>query len=272
MKFQKPPLPSHPDTAAAAIRARAPGFAPRLGLVLGSGLGPIADSITSATIISYADVPGFPQPGVEGHAGKMILGTLGGLPVACLQGRVHLYEGKGAEPIKMLVRTLQRLGCESLLLTNAAGSLMMSSDHLNMQPANPLAGPNDEEFGPRFPPMEDAYDPELRRILGRVAGRAGIVLGEGVYAAILGPSFETPAEIRAFARLGADAVGMSTVPEVIVARHCGLRVAAVSVITNLAAGMGEPLSHEQTLREAAGAATKLQTLIAGYCEALAHGG
>ena len=281
MKFQKPPLPSHPDTAAAAIRARAPGFAPRLGLVLGSGLGPIADSISSATIISYADIPGFPQPGVEGHAGKMILGTLGGLPVACLQGRVHLYEGKGAEPIKMLVRTFKRLGCESLLLTNAAGSLragmgagslMMISDHLNMQPANPLTGANDEEFGPRFPPMEDAYDPDLRRILGRVAGRAGIVLGEGVYAAILGPSFETPAEIRAFARLGADAVGMSTVPEAIVARHCGLRVAAVSVITNLAAGMGEPLSHEQTLREAAGAATKLQTLIAGYCEALAHGG
>jgi len=280
MNIQKPLLTGHPDTAAAAIRARAPGFAPRLGIILGSGLGPIAESINAPTIISYADISGFPQPGVEGHAGKMILGTLGGLPVACLQGRVHLYEGKGAEPIKMLVRTLKRLGCESLLLTNAAGSLragmgagslMMISDHLNMQPANPLAGPNDEEFGPRFPPMEDAYDPELRRMLARVAGRAGIALGEGVYAAILGPSFETPAEIRAFARLGADAVGMSTVPEAIVARHCGLRVAAISVITNLAAGMGEPLSHEQTLREAAGAATKLQTLIAGYCEALAHG-
>jgi xanthosine phosphorylase len=271
----------YPDAAAAAIRARVRDAKPRLGLILGSGLGPIADSIISATAISYSDIPGFPQPGVEGHAGKLILGMLGGLPVACLQGRVHLYEGKGVEPIKMLVRTLQRLGCGSLLLTNAAGSLrpgmgagslMMIADHLNMQPANPLAGPNDAEFGPRFPPMEDAYDPELRRILARVAGRAGIALSEGVYAAILGPSFETPAEIRAFARLGADAVGMSTVPEVIVARHCGLRVVAVSVITNLAAGMGEPLSHEKTLREAAGAATKLQTLIAGYCEALAHDG
>lgn len=279
MNIQKPFVTDHPDTAAAAIRARVPGFAPQLGLVLGSGLGPIAESIDSATTISYADIPGFPQPGVEGHAGKMILGTLGGLPVACLQGRVHLYEGKGAEPVKMLVRTLKQLGCESLLLTNAAGSLraevgagslMLIADHINMQPVNPLAGPNDDKFGPRFPPMEDAYDGELRGIMRGVAGRAGVALSEGVYAAILGPSFETPAEIRAFARLGADAVGMSTVPEAIVARHCGLRVAAVSVITNLGAGMGEPLSHEQTLREAAGAASRLRTLIIGYCEALAH--
>jgi len=270
-----------PDNAAAVIRARAPGFTPRLGLVLGSGLGSIADGIEGATVISYADIPGFPQPGVEGHAGKLILGRLGGLPVGCLQGRVHLYEGKGAEPINMLVRTLKLLSCESLLLTNAAGSLraeigagslMLITDHINMQPISPLAGPNDDRFGPRFPPMEDAYDSGLRKIMRDVAGRAGVALSEGVYAAILGPSFETPAEIRAFARLGADAVGMSTVPEAIVARHCGLRVAAISVITNLGAGMGEPLSHEQTLREAAGAASRLKTLIVGYCEALSHAG
>jgi xanthosine phosphorylase len=270
---------SSPDSAAAAIRTRAPKFAPRLGLVLGSGLGPIAEAIKAAAAISYADIPGFPQPGVEGHAGKLILGTLGGLPVACLQGRVHLYEGKGVEPVKVLVRTLQRLGCESLLLTNAAGSLraevgpgslMLISDHISLQPLNPLMGANDDEFGPRFPPMEDAYDSGLRKIMRDAAGRAGVKLSEGVYAAILGPSFETPAEIRAYARLGADAVGMSTVPEAIVARHCGLRVAAVSVITNLAAGMGEPLSHEQTLREAAGAAMRLQQLVTVYCEALSH--
>jgi xanthosine phosphorylase len=271
----------HPDKAVAAIRARAPGFAPRLGLVLGSGLGPIAEAIRAAETVSYADISCFPRPGVEGHAGKLILGTLGGLPVACLQGRVHLYEGKGAEPIKMLVRTLKRLGCESLLLTNAAGSLrrdvgagslMMITDHINMQGLNPLTGPNDDEFGPRFPPMEGAYDPQLRKILRDTASRTGVALAEGVYAAILGPTFETPAEIRALSSLGADAVGMSTVPEAIIARHCGLRVAAISVITNLGAGMGEPLSHEQTLREAASAAASLQKLITAYCEALAHAG
>src|SRR5262245_33004589 len=159
-------LTDHPDMAAAAIRARAPGFAPRLGLVLGSGLGPIGEAINATAAISYADIPGFPQPGVEGHAGKLILGTLNSLPIACLQGRVHLYEGKGAEPVKMLVRTLKRLGCESLLLTNAAGSLrkktgagslMLIADHINMQGLNPLIGPNDNEFGARFPPMENAY-------------------------------------------------------------------------------------------------------------------
>lgn len=272
-------MTKHPKHAVAAIRARAPGLAPRLGIVLGSGLGPIADAIEQATSISYGDIPGFPQPGVEGHAGKLVLGKLGGLPVACLQGRVHLYEGKGAEPIKMLVRTLKLLGCESLFLTNAAGSLraevgagslMLITDHISLQSINPLIGPNDDEFGPRFPPMENAYDPALRALLRQVAERSGVALAEGIYTAILGPTFETPAEIRAFARLGADAVGMSTVPEAIIARHCGLRVAAVSVITNLGAGMGEPLSHEQTLREAAGAASRLRTLITGYCEALAH--
>ncbi|HEY7690378.1 MAG TPA: purine-nucleoside phosphorylase [Dongiaceae bacterium] len=271
---------SQPKDAAAAIRARARGFAPRLGIVLGSGLGPIGEAIEQATILSYADVPGFPQPGVEGHAGKLVLGKLGGLPVACLQGRVHMYEGRGAEPVKMLVRTLKLLGCESLLLTNAAGSLrkevgagslMLLSDHINLQGISPLSGANEDEFGPRFPAMENAYDADLRKIMRDVAGRAGIALAEGVYAAILGPCFETPAEIRMLSRLGADAVGMSTVPETIVARHCGLRVAAVSVITNLGAGMGEPLSHEQTLREAAGAAQRLRQLMTGFCEALADG-
>jgi xanthosine phosphorylase len=191
-----------------------------------------------------------------------------------------MYEGRGAEPVKMLVRTLKLLGCESLLLTNAAGSLrkevgagslMLLSDHINLQGISPLSGANEDEFGPRFPAMENAYDADLRKIMRDVAGRAGIALAEGVYAAILGPCFETPAEIRMLSRLGADAVGMSTVPETIVARHCGLRVAAVSVITNLGAGMGEPLSHEQTLREAAGAAQRLRQLMTGFCGALADG-
>ena len=210
----------------------------------------------------YTELPGFPRPTVTGHAGSAVLGRIGGVPVAVLQGRAHLYEGGDVDLIRTPVRALRAAGAEILVLTNAAGSLrpavtpgslMAITDHINLTGANVLAGPNDDALGPRFPSLRDAYDPELRQAL-HAAG---------------GPSFETPAEIRAFRTLGADAVGMSTVHETIVARHCGLRVAAVSAITNLAEGMqDEPLSHEQTLRDAARAAEDLAPLITRFVERL----
>jgi xanthosine phosphorylase len=249
--------------------------APRLGIVLGSGLGAVAEALEDAVAIPYTELPDFPAPSVHGHAGTLALGTLSGLPVACLQGRRHVYEGGDPGAMRGPVRALKAAGAEALLVTNAAGSLdakvgpgslMAISDHINMLGVNPLTGPNDDAIGPRFPSLRDAYDPELRRMLHAAAESLGVALAEGVYLATAGPSFETPAEIRAFRTLGADAVGMSTVPEVILARHAGLRVAAVSAITNLAEGMGgEPLSHEQTLRYASVAAVDLTRLIIEFC-------
>jgi xanthosine phosphorylase len=265
--------------AAAAVVAERAREAPRLGIVLGSGLGGVAGALADPVTIPYGDLPGFPEPGVAGHGGRLVLGRLGGLPVACLQGRRHVYEGGPPTGMAAPVRALRRAGAEALLVTNAAGSLrpengpgtlMAIADHINLLGVNPLTGSNDDAIGPRFPAMRDAYDPELRERLQRAAAGLGMRLPEGVYLATAGPSFETPAEIRAFRTLGADAVGMSTVPEVILARHAGLRVAAVSAITNLAEGMGgEALSHEQTLRHAAAAAEDLTRLIAAFCEALA---
>lgn len=270
-----------PHDAAAAIKARAPDFSPRVGLILGSGLGAIADGLANGQMIDYRDIPGFPRPSVEGHAGRLRLGLLRDVPVACLQGRVHPYEGMAGEAVRHFVRTLKLIGCEMLVLTNAAGSLraevgagslMMITDHINMQPFNPLVGPNDDEFGPRFPAMEEAYDEGLRKLLRTAAAAADVTLHEGVYLACLGPNFETPAEIRAYRRLGADAVGMSTVPEVIVARHCGLKVAAISAITNLAVGRGDnALSHAQTLAEAAKAGAKMERLLAEFFGQFGHG-
>jgi xanthosine phosphorylase len=267
-----------PQAAAAVIAARAPGFRPRLGLVLGSGLGGFAETIEGPVVIDYADLPGFPRPSVAGHAGRLLLGRAHGVDIAVLQGRVHVYEGRGMAAVLAPVRTLKLLGAEILLLTNAAGSLdptvgpgrlVAIADHINFMPGNPLIGPNDDRFGPRFPSLRDAYDPALRRGLRQAADAAGIALSEGVYLACSGPSFETPAEIRAFRILGADLVGMSTVPEAIAARHCGLRVAAVSVITNLAEGLGdEALSHTHTLAMAERAAADLGRLIAGFLEGL----
>ena len=255
------------------------GHSPRLGIVLGSGLGAVADALEGRTTIPYSELPDFPEPSIAGHAGTLSLGTLAGLPVACLQGRRHVYEGGDPGAMRGPVRALRAAGAEALLVTNAAGSLrpevgpgslMAISDHINLLGVNPLTGPNDDAVGPRFPSLRDAYDPELRRTLHAAAERLGIALAEGVYLATAGPSFETPAEIRAFRTLGADAVGMSTVPEVILARHAGLRVAAVSAITNLAEGMGgEALSHEQTLRHAEAAAGDLTRLILAFAEALA---
>ena len=255
------PAVARGEAAAAAIARAAPGFSPRLGLILGSGLGGLADALEEPISIDYGDLPGFPEPGVAGHGGRLVLGTLGGLPVAALQGRRHIYEGGDPGAMRAPVRAHppRRRGRAASSPTPPArcrpssppGSLMAITDHINMLGVNPLTGPNDDVIGPRFPSLRDAYDPALRGLLRQCASRLEIALPEGVYLAAHGPSFETPAEIRAFRTLGADAVGMSTVPEVILARHCGLRVAAVSAITNLAEGMGgEALSHEQTLRNA----------------------
>ncbi len=265
-----------PAQAAAIIRQKAPQSAPRVALVLGSGLGPLADRIADATAISYADLPGFPEPGVEGHAGRLVLGTLGGTPVACLQGRAHPYEGRGHGVMATPVRTMRAIGCEAIYLTCAAGSLrpdvgpgrlMTITDHINLQGGNPLVGPNDPEIGPRFPPMADAYDPALIAYQQSAASELGIDLAGGVYCAWLGPCFETPAEVRMIQGLGADAVGMSTVPECILARHCGLQVTATAVITNLGVGLSDdPVDHDQTLSAATAAGEDLGRLITRWLE------
>ena len=260
-----------PQQLAKPILERRPDFKPKLGIILGSGLASIADKITDSISIPYTDLPGFPVSSVIGHHGKMILGYLNKIPVVCCQGRVHLYEGMQGKDFKIFIRTLKCLGCHSLIMTNAAGSLnknvktgqlVLISDHINLHPMNPLAGPNDEEFGPRFFPMDNAYDPGIRHILQQTAKKLSIPLIEGIYISVLGPNFETPAEITAFRQLGADVVGMSTIPEVIVARHCGLKVAVISVITNLAAGLDdEPITHEGTMHFAAKASDNLGQLL-----------
>jgi xanthosine phosphorylase len=259
--------------AADVILERA-GEAPRIGIVLGSGLGQVAEAVEGATAIPYSDLPGFPEPTVEGHAGQVVAGRIGGVPVLALQGRAHLYEGVDLDLIRVPVRALRAAGAEILLLTNAAGSLridlgpgslMLIEDHINLTGTNVLVGPNDDELGPRFPSLRDAYDPELRAQMRVAARDIDVELLEGVYLAVSGPSFETPAEIRAFHTLGADAVGMSTVHETTVARHCGLRVVAVSAIVNYAEGMSDdPVSHEQTLRDGARAAADLAPLITRF--------
>jgi xanthosine phosphorylase len=260
--------------AADLVRARLPagGPAPRAALVLGSGLGAVADEVRDAVAIPYAQLPGFPVGSVAGHAGRLLVGTLAGVPVAVLQGRAHLYEGVEPAAIAVPVRTVRALGAELILLTNAAGSLrtevgpgrlMALTDHINMTGRNPLVGPE-------FVGMGKAYDPELLQRLRTAATKAAVDLAEGVYLAVTGPSFETAAEIRAFRVLGADAVGMSTVLETIAARQCGLRVAAVSAITNLAEGMSaEVLSHEGTLHAAGQAASDLGRVLRHFVEDLA---
>jgi xanthosine phosphorylase len=248
--------------------------APRVGVVLGSGLGAVAEAVEDAVVVSYEELPGFPRPSVAGHAGRAVLGSIGEVPVAVLQGRAHLYEGGDAEELRVPIRALRAAGASIVVLTNAAGSLhpavgpgslMAITDHINLTGVNLLTGPNDDEIGPRFPSLRDAYDPALLATLRAAAAEVGLDLAEGVYLAVAGPSFETPAEIRAFQVLRADAVGMSTVQETILARHCGLRVAAISVITNLAEGMSdEPLSHKQTLRAAQDGAGELTRLLLNF--------
>lgn len=264
------------------IRKYAPNFKPKLGMVLGSGLGSFADRLADTIPIPYGEIPGFKRCSVSGHSGILHLGYLNGLPIACLQGRPHFYEGATPEQIQAPIRTLKLLGAEILLATNAAGSLrtevgpgsvVLVTDHINLQSIHALLGPNDEQFGPRFVSMDNAYDVELQNRFHKIAQNLEIPLPVGVYLATLGPTFETHAEIRAFKILGADVVGMSTVPEVIVARHCGLRVAVLSAVSNLAAGLSvEPLSHELTLRGAQLAQDKLFKLAQGFVEDLANHG
>ncbi|GGY50037.1 xanthosine phosphorylase [Pseudoduganella sp. SL102] len=269
-----------PFQAAAIVRSRVPaGFAPRAALILGSGLGVLADQMTDVVTIGFDELPGFPISTVHGHAGQMVLGKLAGVPVVCLKGRGHFYEGYGLGVMTSAVRTLKLLGCEFVFVTNAAGSLRAEvdagslvalNDHINFLPGSPMIGPNDERFGPRFFSMANAYDADLRKQLQDTAAAQNITLHEGVYIAYSGPSFETPAEIRAFTRLGADVVGMSVVPEVVPARHCGLKVIGVSVVTNLAEGLSPfPLSHEQTLKYAAVGAESLVKLIQAFFANLA---
>lgn len=265
------------EAAVKTIQARRPGFAPRAALVLGTGLGRPAEAVADATVIPYADIPGFPRPGVAGHGGRLLLGHFVGAPVAVLQGRAHAYEGKGAAVMNLPIRVLKRLGCEVLVLTNAAGSLkpemgpgsvMLITDHINFSGVNPLAGEGDEH-GSRFVDLTDAYDPGLRRTLLATAAAAKVKVHQGVYVWFLGPSFETPAEIRAARTLGGDAVGMSTAPEAIVARQAGLKVVAISLITNLAAGMSSlRISHEHTQAEAAKAADEIERVLAGFAAAV----
>ena len=230
---------------------------PRIGLVLGSGLGAFADELSSATRIPYHKIPGFPRSTVEGHAGQLVIGKLGEMPVAVMQGRVHLYEGYAPREVVFPMRVLGRLGIRAVILTNAAGAinvaysqgaLVVIRDHINLQGANPLVGPNDERFGTRFPDMSQAYWKPYREIALGEAKRLGLGAHEGVYAALSGPSFETPAEIRYLKTIGADLVGMSTVPEVIVARQMGIRVLGISCVTNMAAGiLDQPLTHAEVM-------------------------
>lgn len=262
------------SAAVAYIQQKNPNFVPQWGLVLGSGLNSIADGIQKVASIPYAELPGFGTSHVQGHKGQLILGYLEKIPVACLQGRAHYYEGTSPAQLKTMVRTLKKLGCHSLLLTNAAGSLqteitpgsvVLITDHINFQGNNPLIGPNDDAFGPRFVGLDVAYDPIYREKLLKLASQENIHLQQGVYLAVAGPVFETPAEIRAYKILGANLVGMSTVPEVIVARHCGLRVVAMSIVSNLAAGLSTVnISHELTLQGAKLAQEKITTLISAF--------
>lgn len=264
--------------AAAIIAERKKNFTPQLGIILGSGLSAVADSIQDPTHISYADLPGFPETSVKGHAGILTLGHLNDCPVICLQGRGHTYETNNYDSVKNYIRTLKLCGCRYLLATNAAGSLredvgpgelVLITDHINMQPGNPLAGPNDDDFGPRFPALDSAYHPMLQEILLQTAKERDINLHKGIYIAVLGPSFETAAEIRAFKILGADVVGMSTVPEVIVANHCGLKVAVISSVTNFATGLAtESHDHNNVLASAKKSAKHLATLIHAFAKSL----
>lgn len=262
------------NEAMEVIRRFAPNFQGKVGIILGSGLSEFTDQISNPVTIPYQAIPGLKASSIAGHASLLILGYLNDTPVVCLKGRLHIYEGATYEEIQLLVRIVKQLGCHTLVVTGAAGSLrpevgpgelMVINDHLNFQPGNPLVGPNDETVGPRFVSLENAYDKSLREILTQSAARLKIRLSEGVYISLLGPSFETPAEIRAYRLLGADAVGMSVVPEVILARHCGLKVVGIAAITNLAVGLSkEKVTHEVTLHYAQIVARNLTKLLTDF--------
>lgn len=272
-----PPLIERLDEAARAIRACCPTV-PDAAIVLGSGLGDFADELHAAETLPYADLPHWPRSGVVGHAGKLVIGRRAGRLVAALAGRAHFYEGHPMEAVTFAVRVMGRLGVRVLVLTNAAGgvntsfergALMVIDDHINLLGANPLMGPNDERLGSRFPDMTEVYSARLRALADSVAAERGLALAHGVYIAVSGPSYETPAEIRAFRKLGADAVGMSTVPEAIAARHMGLEVLGISCITNMAAGvLPQPLAHEEVMQTAQRVKRSFIGLLDGIVERL----
>jgi purine-nucleoside phosphorylase len=244
------------ERAAQMIRSRIK-LKPPVAIVLGSGLGAFADDLSASTSIAYADIPGFARATVEGHTGQLVIGTAGEVPVAAMQGRFHFYEGYSLEDVTFPIRVLKLLGVRTLILTNAAGSLnteftpgslMVISDHINLMGVNPLIGPNEDRFGPRFPDLTSTYEPDLQNIVIAAAKAMGLEMRRGVYAALTGPSYETPAEIHMVRTLGGDAVGMSTVPEAIVARHMDMQVIGISCITNLAAGVSNrPVDHSQVI-------------------------
>ena len=244
------------ESAAAFVLSQTP-LRPTVGLVLGSGLGGFADEFTDATCIPYAQIPSYPRSTAIGHAGQLVIGKVGDVAVAAMQGRVHLYEGYSAREVAFPARVFGRMGIRALILTNAAGginleykqgALVVLTDHINLQGQNPLTGPNDDRFGARFPDMTEVYFKHYREIVLRAARRLGKNMYQGVYAGLLGPSYETPAEIRYLRTIGADLVGMSTIPEAIAASHMGMKVLAISCVTNMAAGVsGAPLNHEEVL-------------------------
>jgi purine-nucleoside phosphorylase len=268
------------DAAVGAVHSRVEGARPTVGLILGSGLGSFADRLENATAVPYSQIPGFAPSTVEGHAGKLVIGRRAGVQCAAMQGRIHFYEGHSARQVAFPARTLVALGARTLIVTNAAGglrhgpgTLMLIKDHINLFPDHPLRGANDDRVGPRFPDMTRAYPVELREVARAAARAIGVELAEGVYAGSGGPSYETPAEIKMLDALGADATGMSTVPEVIAANHMGARVLGISCITNWAAGLGgaAPLSHEEVTETAARVRSTFEALLDGILQRLAAG-
>jgi purine-nucleoside phosphorylase len=270
-KSVKPTLEFLRAEAAARFILRKTRLRPKVALVLGSGLGAFADEFSTAVKIPYAKIPHFPRSTAIGHAGQLILGNIDGIPVAGMQGRVHLYEGYSAKQVAFPMRVFARMGVKAVILTNAAGGINLNysegalvalRDHINLQGANPLIGPNDDRFGPRFPDLTRAYDPDFRRFVAEAGKKLQLHLHEGVYLALAGPNYETPAEIHAFRSLGADLVGMSTVPEVLAARHSGIRVLGISCVTNMAAGItGKTLSADEVFETGARVKTQFIALL-----------
>lgn len=275
MSHKEPGVVERLDETVRAVRAKVT-LTPRVGVVLGSGLGAFADTLTDLVKVPYETLPHLPASKVVGHAGNLCFGRVGDIPVVCMQGRVHFYEGHPLWQVVHGVRTMARLGVGCVLVTNAAGGLeagwapgdlMIVTDHLNLMGQHPLLGPNEEALGTRFPDMTNAYDADLRAQLGEVSKAEGLPLREGVYAGLTGPSYETPAEIRMLRGLGAQAVGMSTVPEVIALRHMRVRVAALSCITNMAAGLGTgELDHKEVEATAKTRRADLQRLLKGWIQ------
>lgn len=256
------------------IKSRMGNFHPETAIILGSGLGKLGDEIKDKIVIPYSEIDGFPISTVSGHSGQLIVGKLEGKDVLCMQGRIHLYEGHAPQSINTFIKAFKQIGISKLIVTNASGSLttelpagtiMLISDHINLSGTNPLIGKNDDTYGPRFPDMSDAYSKEIREQVKQIAKKENIRLAEGVYLMVTGPTFDTPAEVRAYRILGADAVGMSTVPEVICAVHSGMKVLGFSVVVNVGCGLREgALSHEETLQEGERASVNLTRLVKAY--------